>query len=290
MRFLRWILRQRKATACLWLAAIALMASCKPTPAQVAAIETSVAGRIYATLTAVAPTPEQKTATATQPAPTPTIAVTPTPSFRAVVVAGNLYVREGPDRMYGSLGSLKRGDTLSVLGQYQLCDWLKVTTSLGVTGWVKNGEGLVKLEGSCESIPHGSFRPANGSVVLDRRQNLGQGTLLVENNTDQDGLAVLVDAAERPVAALYIRARYTVKLERIADGSYRFYYSVGRDWDGDLLQFMRIGSTGKMEDYLAYTSSNGNPTNWTVSFAPRNGMVNRMAEIPPDEFPALKQP
>jgi len=264
------------------------LAACTQDPAKLTSLETAVAGRIYASLTAAAPTQVTRPAYTPTLNPTDTMTPSPTPAALASVLVGNLYLREGPGRSFANLTTLARGETLAVIGQFQDCSWLKVRTTLGKTGWVNGDPAYLSMSSECSQIPHGTFRPVNGEILVDARQTFGKGSLELANNTDLDGLAVMLDAADRPIAAVYIRARQVFSLEKIADGSYRLYFSRGSDWDGDLLQFTNIIDLYRTDDRLAYLSNGATPVHWLASFAPAPGMMLRTSEVSASEFPSLR--
>jgi hypothetical protein len=106
----------------------------------------------------VPPTPTATSA----PSATPTVAPTqkpsaiPTPAPPAIVTSETLNVRSGPDTQFEAVARLSRGDALTVVGQSDACNWLKVLTAQGTLGWVARQSGgveLVKLNLSCEEIP-----------------------------------------------------------------------------------------------------------------------------------------
>ncbi|MCB0201826.1 MAG: SH3 domain-containing protein, partial [Anaerolineae bacterium] len=149
-----------------------LLAGCsqaEPTP-DTAAVEATVAQRIFATLTASAPTatPEPTdtsipaptdtpapsptdappTATPTQVIPTdtplpPTPTDTPEPTATptqagpaAEVKSQSLNVRAGPGTDHPIIGSASQGDALAVLGRTEDGSWLNIELPNGDQGWV----------------------------------------------------------------------------------------------------------------------------------------------------------
>ncbi len=110
-----------------------------------------------------APTNTLPPPTATSaPSATPTVAPTqapsapPTPAPDAIVTSETLNVRSGPDTQFEAIARLSRGDALTVVGQSDSCNWLKITTAQGTQGWVARQSGgveLVKLNLPCAGIP-----------------------------------------------------------------------------------------------------------------------------------------
>jgi hypothetical protein len=104
--------------------------------------------------TAVPPTPVPPTPTATpRPTLTPTLtpSATPTPGPDAVVTADALTLRGGPGTVYARIGTLRKGDPLTVTARTKAGDWLAVTTKGGKSGWV--AAAYVNLNVQPESIP-----------------------------------------------------------------------------------------------------------------------------------------
>jgi hypothetical protein len=100
--------------------------------------------RIYALAPAAPPSAEEPgTGAGDEVAPPPTGLV-------AAVTAASLNVRSGPVASYARLGSVKRGEVLTVLGRNEGCTWLQVETPFG-TGWVS--AGYVTLNGACSDAP-----------------------------------------------------------------------------------------------------------------------------------------
>lgn len=141
-------------------------AGSEPTP-DIVAVEATVAQRIFATLTASAPTatllpsatptptstspvppseaPATPTATVESPTstpvpPTPThtpVPATPTPEGVAATVKSQaLNVRAGPGTTHPIIGTSKQGDVLQVTGRNDDGSWLEVTLPDDQIGWI----------------------------------------------------------------------------------------------------------------------------------------------------------
>lgn len=165
----------RKHHAILTALIIMLLASCsRAEPAQdQAALEATVSQRIFATLTASAPTatpvpqstdtptpspptatpvPPTDTATAAPtrveasptPTDTPAPSETPTPTGPKALVKGQVMnVRAGPGTAFSVVASAKQGETLEVTARNEDQKWLEVRLPDGKTGWVSSS--LVEL-------------------------------------------------------------------------------------------------------------------------------------------------
>jgi len=138
--------------------------------------------------------------------PTEKPSVTPTPAPDAVVATETLNVRAGPDTQYDVIGRALKDDALTVIGQTDQCNWLKVRTAQNVVGWVARRAGgaeLVRLNLSCSAIPALSVpspmprptarpqptpTPAPGGLPADKGCYLIQNFMGVELNvTINDG-------------------------------------------------------------------------------------------------------
>ena len=76
------------------------------------------------------------------PTSTPSITLTGTPTSTPTsppdgrVIADVLNLRSGPGLEYGVVGHLQKGDTLEVKARLEAGDWVKVSTVMGLEGWV----------------------------------------------------------------------------------------------------------------------------------------------------------
>lgn len=95
------------------------------------------------------------------PTPTATGTNTPTPTeeYKAVAVVDtdSLNVREGPGTDYGIVMSVSEGDELEIIGQAYACEWLKIETPEGTSGWVFTE--LVIYDMPCDEIPPAAIPP-----------------------------------------------------------------------------------------------------------------------------------
>ena len=151
----------------LWLG-IALTGCAAPPPTpDAAATEAAIADRIFATLTAAAPTtapaatatpapptvlpptptvapspttiPPTLTPTAPPPTPSPTARPSPTATPegpQAIVQSETLNVRAGPGTGHAVVTTVKQGDRLPVIGRNADGSWLQVTLPTGRSGWI----------------------------------------------------------------------------------------------------------------------------------------------------------
>jgi hypothetical protein len=296
-----------------------LLAACGPSQAELNAQATAVMASVYATQTAEAPPP---TATATltpTPAPTatptntptatltptatstniptatPTATVTPTniptatptatPAPAAVVNGDALNVLEGPGTDYSQQGSLSKNEELDVIGQYEDCAWLKVSSrKQAVTGWVSGDKQYVALQIACESIPPGTFRPLTGVLKPDNPGG-GLGELTAENGTTKDGIVILTSLARQPVMAAYIRAGASFTMKGLRDGAYELYFSTGEEWNG---KAFTVGPRRlKFEDTFEFTTGATMYTSWRVTLHGVAGGTAAAEQVDESQFPAI---
>ena len=78
--------------------------------------------------------------------------------------------------------------------------------------------------------PNAQARPPSGAEIGGRYRG-GLGKLRVENGTDDDAVAVLIDdATEAPRRAIFIRSRESGSMASVPPGRYRLRFQVGSDW------------------------------------------------------------
>jgi hypothetical protein len=219
------------------------------------ALATEIAAQIYTTLTASAPT-----ITATlPPTATPIILPTPTPTVfipaEASVRSDVLNVRDGPAKEYNAIAKLPRGAFFDVIGQMSNCGWLKIRAADGTIGWVKGGPDYVSMNLECLLIPHGTYRPPNGMLVLDKRAARGFGEFEVANNTALDAVMIIADIRNSPYIALYVHAGDHFLLTGLPAGKFPLYFANGQDWDGDNRTFLNVTLQKRFINMLDYLSA-----------------------------------
>jgi hypothetical protein len=92
----------------------------------------------------------------------------------------------------------------------------------------------------CSSVlSQPSARPDTGTYIRDVDRS-GYGVLIVHNNWTMDTVAVLTDRNVKPLVAVYLRSRETLKVTGIEDGTYGLYFTVGSLWDGKVGRFKSV--------------------------------------------------
>ena len=89
------------------------------------------------------------------------------------------------------------------------------------------------------SVSQPSFRPETGTLIKDFARN-GYGELMIHNNWTMDTVAVLTDSKVKPILAVYIRSKDSYKINKIEDGSYGLYFTVGNLWDAQARKFRSV--------------------------------------------------
>jgi uncharacterized protein YgiM (DUF1202 family) len=264
-----------------------LLTACAKKTQDQSTLRTQIAAEIYATLTAVAPT-ETDT-----PQPTPTVTITPfptlspTPMPQGVIQPVVLNMREGPGLDYAVLDGLKSGDIVSIVGQYSTCAWLKIMTQAGKEGWIKGDSIYVQYTAECASLAHGSFRPATGTVIADKRAVGGLGQLKVQNGTDTDGVVLITTEDGTLLLSFYVRLKEEFTYTGVPNGKMLIYFMLGSNWDGDEKRFMQISSTRKMDQPLEFATTGTSFSVWTISLNPVESGTGKASDVPPDQFPIL---
>lgn len=92
---------------------------------------------------------------------------------------------------------------------------------------------------SSSALSQPDARPQNGTLIKDITRN-GYGELIIHNNWTMDTVAVLTDGNVKPLIAVYIRSKESFNIERIEDGSYGLYFTVGNLWDGSDKKFRSV--------------------------------------------------
>jgi hypothetical protein len=264
------------------------LSGCGPSPQQMRATETHIAGNIFATLTASIPTITLTPIASVTPTITPFPTLTSQPLPQTSVKSMVLNLREGPDLSYAVLQGLQNGDQLSILGQYQNCTWLKVSLQNGTKGWVYGNPSYVDLPPDCSTIPDGTFRPLNGMLIQDKRGGQGANQMKVDNGTAQDSVIVMVKADNSLLVAFYVRTKEQFVLFGVPNGKIQVYFSTGSDWNGNQKKFLTGPVFSLLDSPLNFITTGDIGAQWNVSLVSGLGSPTPSSEIDPDKFPLIK--
>ena len=254
-----------------------------PSEEQLQTTATYIAARILATQTARAPT------ITFTPEPTHIPTITATPVFDAVVNAALLKAFSEPKINNNPIYEFSIQDGLMIIGRNRDCSWIEVVTPLGDPGWVNTQLDRVSLETPCEFLPHGFWRPENGTVVFDRRTSQGNGELLIENGLEEDGYIILTDISEKPILGYFIHSTSEIHLMRIPDGEYYIYVSTGGMWDIVDYRFTENARYEKFQDPIGFNSTSTSYTTWSLTLHQVEGGSAAVDALSPDEFPKVTE-
>lgn len=73
-----------------------------------------------------------------------------------------------------------------------------------------------------------------------------------------DTVGVLTDDKLKPLMAVYIRAEDSYKIEKINDGSYGLYFTVGNNWDANAKKFHDILGYFRHSDPIVFQTNENN--------------------------------
>ena len=97
-------------------------------------------------------------------------------------------------------------------------------------------------------------RPETGTYIKDIDRD-GFGTLVIHNNWRMDTVAVLADQDVRPLVAVFIRAKDSLNITGIEDGSYNLYFTVGNYWDPENRKFDSVFGYYRYSSPLIFETS-----------------------------------
>lgn len=216
---------------------------------------------------------------------TPTTLPKPTVVRQVAIAVDDFDSRSGPGATYAASVGVTKGQALTVVAQQDGCRWLKVETSRGEQGWVRNDRKRVKWDTQCDLIPLGVFRPRTQVLTRSRSSN-SYGTLEVENGTLSDAVVAMTDVDNQLLASAYIRAGDTYVISEIPDGSHWLFFSSGSDWDG--ARFTSAAGYSKFDDPIPYSTTSDSSTGWSITLQPVVGGTAETTYITEESFPAIE--
>lgn len=236
---------------------------------------------------------------------TPTPTLTPTPILRGVVNESYLDVWDSPIRG-SNIGRIKKGDEFTILGQFEDCERIKVTSlDSGLTGWIfinglvlesdPNSEfsHVVVQVGECDSIPALTYRPSTGwlagGIGFPGLIGGAWNRLRIYNYSKAD-CVFIVKPNEKDHNwdlygyAVYIRAGENDETH-MQSGSVDVYFTMGSEWNG--YRFTSNAIFRHFIEPLVFRSTLGKYTVWTLTIA--EGVGEAIVEIEESEFPDLRR-
>jgi len=156
-------------------------------------------------------------------------------------------------------------------------------------GWYGKRYGLEVLNNlgwEAKSLPTGTY--------LVKNLYGGYGELNVENGLAWDAIAILSkqDEPNTPLTSVYINSEDSYTITSIPDGTYILYYSIGKDWNSELMKFSIIDEYGRFEDPLEFeiTTSMWGAEQYTTYSATLHSVYGGTAEteeMSEENFPKL---
>lgn len=124
-------------------------------------------------------------------------------------------------------------------------------------------------------------RLGNGSYLKRTRGGLGQ--LKIENGSTDTVVSIV--RGKTTVTRVYVRAKATVTVRGVRDGTYHIYMTSGKDWDDRFKAFSRDCQFERFDDSLKFTTTSRTYTIWTISLRPVPGGNAHISPVDPDGFP-----
>jgi len=147
-------------------------------------------------------------------------------------------------------------------------------------------------------------RPANGyifyNVFNDYRFIENHGQLNIENGLDQDAVVILVSADDvySSRVAIYIRAHDNYTISKIVDGTYKIYYSTGKNFEKTSQKFTTDARYGCFDDNAVFHTKFGSYSLYgqtytyssiSITLQPVVGGNATTSQVSPDDFPSVNK-
>lgn len=114
--------------------------------------------------TGVIPTVQPSASTVTSPPSAtsagPTSPPPPPSQAQAKITTVFLNVRSGPGATYNSLGVVKAGDIVTILGRNEDRTWWAIQSQTGLRGWILNNPAYIDISGNTANVPLAASRPS----------------------------------------------------------------------------------------------------------------------------------
>jgi len=179
-------------------------------------------------------------------------------------------------------GYLKSFSDMEILGQYNQCEYLKISTPDYPEGWLNADDDIVFYK-DCSEFEEIFIRPASRSWYHYPK---GFGALTVKNQGETDAYLVLVgiDAEER--YEMYVRAGEQETMEDILDGAYEVYITSGTIWVSYEKRFKDAVSYEKLQEPLEFTSTDTTASAWELVLETVEGGNTGSTPINASDFPS----
>lgn len=107
-------------------------------------------------------------------------------------------------------------------------------------------------------------RPKNGETLFIASGSKGYGSLFIENNTETDAIAKLVDLSSgKTYQQVFIQSRSRFEIKGVKSGNYNLMFSLGKNYSPDAKKFLTNESFEKFDETLDFTARrNGGRIEW----------------------------
>jgi len=206
---------------------------------------------------------------------------TPLPDIALVYFRTPVY--ENPLGNLGRLGDLRSFDGLEVTGQYNLCEYVRVSTPDYPEAWLYVDDDIV-LYKDCSEIEEIFVRPASWAQFIFG----GVGALTVKNQGDLDAVLVLTLSDPDPEDSddywMYIRSGEQVTLKLIPDGQYDVFVSSGMNWIPYEKRFRDSVTYEKLTEPMGFTSTAATSSSWEIVLKTAEGNTGSIP-VSENDFP-----
>jgi hypothetical protein len=124
-----------------------------------------------------------------------------------------------------------------------------------------------------------------GNATYLKRTKGGAGRLEITNGSNDSVVSVVPKGKKAPAIRVYVRARKTVKVTGVKDGTYEIFMTDGKDWDAKAKAFSRNCAFQKFDDSIKFTTKNGMYSIWKITITEVVGGNASRTEVDPDAFP-----
>jgi len=137
-----------------------------------------------------------------------------------------------------------------------------------------------------QSLPENYNRLPNGIIISSLiRNSVGLGTLEIDNGTDNDAVAKLINKKKNiSVSTVYIQAKSKFTITKIPDGTYELYFQTGKDWNEKENKFLFHSSFSKFTDDFEYTTTDTEYSIYRVTLNPVIGGTAATITVSENEF------
>lgn len=137
-----------------------------------------------------------------------------------------------------------------------------------------------------ELLPTNYARLPNGTRITSTIDSSnGLGTLEIDNGTDDDAIAKLIDINNGlTVITVYIQAKSKFTITSISDGKYDLFFHTGKDWNEEKKKFLFNPSYSKFSDDFIYTTTETKYKVYEVTLNPVVGGTAETNTVTESEF------